>query len=122
MTGSTTSRKAQAWEPRCASPCTGVVVSELSIGQHVSDIAVHGWDIARATGQTADFDSEVAEVGLEWARENLKPQFRGQAFGPEVSASPDAPPYDRLADFFLQVGGLRTGHAVLSKLTINGEA
>ena len=100
---------------------TGVGVSELSIGQHVSDIAVHGWDIARATGQTADFDSEVAEVGLEWARENLKPHFRGQAFGPEVSASPDAPPYDRLAAF-VQVGGLRTGRAVLSKLTINGEA
>ena len=93
-----------------------------AIGQHASDIAVHGWDIARATGQTADFDPEVAEVGLEWARENLKPHFRGQAFGPEVSVSPDAPPYDRLADFFLQVGGLRTGHAVLSKLTINGEA
>jgi len=37
---------------------------------------------------------------LDWARDNLKPQFRGQAFGPEVPVDPDAPLYDRLAAFF----------------------
>ena len=71
-----------------------------AIGQHLSDIAVHGWDIARATGQPADFDPEVGEAALEWARQNLKPQFRGQAFGAEVPVAPDAPLYDRLAGFF----------------------
>ncbi len=71
-----------------------------AIGQHVSDIAVHGWDIARSTGQQTDFDPEVGELALEWARDNLKPQLRGQAFGAEVSVAPDAPLYDRLAGFF----------------------
>jgi uncharacterized protein (TIGR03086 family) len=71
-----------------------------AVGQHLADVAVHGWDIARAADQTVDFDTEVGEAALDWARENLKPQFRGQAFGAEVPVDPDAPLYDRLAAFF----------------------
>jgi uncharacterized protein (TIGR03086 family) len=71
-----------------------------AIGQHLSDIAVHGWDIARATGQSIQLDPQVAQVALDWARDNLKPQFRGQAFGPEVPVDPEAPIDDRLAAFF----------------------
>jgi uncharacterized protein (TIGR03086 family) len=70
-----------------------------AIGQHLVDVAVHGWDIARATRQSVDFDPEVGQVALDWARDNLKPQFRGQAFGAEVAVDPDAPLYDRLAAF-----------------------
>jgi hypothetical protein len=33
-------------------------------------------------------------------KDNLKPEFRGSAFGPEVSVPDDAPIYDRLAGFF----------------------
>jgi hypothetical protein len=32
--------------------------------------------------------------------ENLKPEFRGNAFGPEVSVPDDTLIYDRLAGFF----------------------
>ena len=71
-----------------------------AVGQHLGDIAVHGWDIARATAQPAGLDADVGDVALEWGRANLKPEFRGQAFGPEQPADPDAPVYDRLAAYF----------------------
>jgi uncharacterized protein (TIGR03086 family) len=71
-----------------------------AVGQHLADIAVHGWDIARAAAQPVDFDPDVGEAALDWARENLKPQLRGQAFAAEVPVDSDAPLYDRLAAFF----------------------
>lgn len=78
----------------------GEVPASWPIGQHLADVAVHAWDIARATGQpTTYLDPELASVALEWVQENLKPQFRGQAFGPEVPVPETAPIYDRLAGF-----------------------
>jgi uncharacterized protein (TIGR03086 family) len=80
--------------------------AEWRINQQVADMAVHGWDIAVATGQsTRDLDPAIAQVSLDWARENLLPQYRGEegsgkAFGPEVACPPDAPIYDRLVAFF----------------------
>jgi uncharacterized protein (TIGR03086 family) len=78
----------------------GELPAMWAVGQHLSDIAVHGWDIARATKQQTELDPEVGEVGLAWGRQSLKPEYRGQAFGPEVSVSDSAPVYDRLAAFF----------------------
>jgi uncharacterized protein (TIGR03086 family) len=71
-----------------------------AIGQHLADIACHGWDVARATGQQSESDPEVGEVALAWARQSLKPEYRGQAFGAEVTVPDSAPLYDRLAGFF----------------------
>ena len=73
------------------------------INQHLADMAVHGWDIARATGQSTDLDTGVAQTALEWARGALKPELRGTAFGPEVEVPASAPVYDRLAGFFGRV-------------------
>jgi uncharacterized protein (TIGR03086 family) len=70
------------------------------VGQQVSDLAVHAWDIAKATGQSTDLDPGIGEYSLAWARNNLLPKFRGNAFGPEVRVPADAPLYDRLAGFF----------------------
>jgi uncharacterized protein (TIGR03086 family) len=75
------------------------------VGQAITDIAVHAWDIARATGQPTDLDPEVGRMSLEWGRENLTPQFRGEeadgmVFGTEVPVPDDAPVYDRLAGYF----------------------
>jgi hypothetical protein len=65
----------------------------------------NGWDVATATGQPTDLDPEVGQLALDWGRENLKPQFRGDeadghAFGTEIPVAEDAPLYDRLAGFF----------------------
>jgi uncharacterized protein (TIGR03086 family) len=75
------------------------------VGQQIADLAVHGWDIAKATGQPTDLDPEVGQLALDWGGENLKPQFRGdeasgRSFGTEVAVADDAPLYDRLAGFF----------------------
>ena len=83
----------------------GEMPATWSLGQQVTDLAVHGWDVAKATGQPTDLDPEVGRFALEWGRQNLRPQFRGdeasgRAFGPEVAVADDAPLYDRLAGWF----------------------
>ena len=84
---------------------SGELPATWRLGQQVADLAVHGWDIAKATGQPTDLDPEVGQFALDWGRENLRPEFRGdeasgRSFGPEVAVDGDAPLYDRLAGFF----------------------
>jgi uncharacterized protein (TIGR03086 family) len=64
-----------------------------------AEIAVHTWDVARATGQSPDLDPDVAERGLALMSAMLTPENRGHAFGPPVTAPEDAPVYDRLAAY-----------------------
>jgi uncharacterized protein (TIGR03086 family) len=65
-----------------------------------AEMAVHTWDVARATGQaTAGFDPEVAERGLGFMSQGLTAENRGDAFGPEREAPEGAGPYERLAAF-----------------------
>jgi len=80
----------------------GELPATWAVGQHYADIAMHGWDVAVATGQSTiqGLDPDLGQASLDWARENLKPQLRGKAFGPEVEAPQQAPVYDRLAAFF----------------------
>ena len=70
--------------------------------QQIAELATHGWDLVKATGQRADLDPALAEHALDWSHRVLRPEFRGpdKAFGPEVPVSPDAPAYDRLAGWF----------------------
>lgn len=67
-----------------------------------AELAVHTWDLARATGQTghlARLDPEVAERALAFMTASLTPENRGPAFGPQQPAPADASPYDRLAAY-----------------------
>jgi uncharacterized protein (TIGR03086 family) len=70
--------------------------------QQVAELAMHGWDLVKATGQRADLDPRLAEHALDWSQRMLRPEFRGpdRAFGAEVPVPPDAPAYDRLAGWF----------------------
>ncbi|HET7489871.1 MAG TPA: TIGR03086 family metal-binding protein [Acidimicrobiales bacterium] len=69
--------------------------------QQIAELAAHGWDLARATGQD-DLDPALAEHGLAWAKGMLRPEHRGpdKAFAAEVAVPDDAPAYDRLAGWF----------------------
>jgi uncharacterized protein (TIGR03086 family) len=68
-----------------------------------TDAFAHGWDLARATGQSTDLDPELARQLLENARGFLPDAMRGpdgQApFGPQVEVPETAPPADQLAGF-----------------------
>ena len=70
--------------------------------QQITELAVHDWDLAKATGQPAELDPALAEHALRWSRGMLRPEFRGpdKAFGVEVPVADDAPVYDRLAGWF----------------------
>lgn len=77
----------------------GEVPASWTLGQHVTEIAMHTWDIAVATGQSTDLDPVVGAAALEWGRANLLPEVRGEHVGPEVVVDADAPLYDRLAAY-----------------------
>ena len=64
-----------------------------------AEFTVHTWDLVRAIGSPRRPDEEAAERGLAFLSASLKPEMRGGAFGPEVSAPADASPADRLAAF-----------------------
>jgi uncharacterized protein (TIGR03086 family) len=63
------------------------------------DIAVHGWDLAKATGQPADLDDDLANEVLMFARQTITDATRAPRIGPEVTAAPDASATDRLVAF-----------------------
>lgn len=44
----------------------GELPATWSLGQHIADVVVHGWDIAKATGQPTDLGPELGEFSLEW--------------------------------------------------------
>jgi uncharacterized protein (TIGR03086 family) len=73
-----------------------------SADQQITELAVHDWDLARATGQEAGLDPALAEHALGWSRAMLRPEFRGpdKMVGAEVPVPDDAPAYDRLAGWF----------------------
>ncbi len=63
------------------------------------EIAIHTWDLIRATGQDRQLDPEVAERSLAYMTAGLTPENRGTAFAPAREIAADAPIYDRLAAF-----------------------
>jgi len=60
-----------------------------------ADQFVHGWDLARATGQPTDLDPELATQFLEFYRQAIADEFRGQdavaPFGPAVTTTAGDP-------------------------------
>jgi uncharacterized protein (TIGR03086 family) len=73
------------------------------MGLATSDVFVHGWDLAKATGQDTNLDPELANQLLEGARASIPDQFRGPdgvaPFGPKVEAPANASAASQLAAF-----------------------
>jgi uncharacterized protein (TIGR03086 family) len=63
------------------------------------DIAVHGWDLARATGQPAGLDEALAVHVLAFAEQAITPDFRAPRIGPAMPVAAGAPLTDRLVAF-----------------------
>jgi uncharacterized protein (TIGR03086 family) len=81
----------------------GTLPASVFIGIASTDAFGHGWDLARATGQSTDLDSDLAAELLERARASLPETFRGPdgraPFGPIVEAPASAAAADHLAAF-----------------------
>jgi uncharacterized protein (TIGR03086 family) len=75
----------------------GVALVRARIVEHLG----HGWDLARATGQPADFPDDVVERAIAQTRRQLadRPEGPGSPFAAEVPVPADAPAIDRFAGF-----------------------
>jgi uncharacterized protein (TIGR03086 family) len=63
----------------------------------LDELVVHGWDLARATGQPYDCDPSTLEVVLGFVGQFAdQPEARQGLFGPVVEVPPTAPLLDRV--------------------------
>jgi uncharacterized protein (TIGR03086 family) len=71
---------------------------DLAAGMILWEYQVHGWDLARATGQPWSPPRAAVRASLSFAPAMLTEDYQGagKAFAPPVEVRPDAPPLDRL--------------------------
>jgi uncharacterized protein (TIGR03086 family) len=71
---------------------------EMALSMILWEYQVHGWDLARATGQPFSPPADAAQESLGFAPSMLTPDYQGQgkAFGPRVSVPAGATPLDQL--------------------------
>ena len=71
---------------------------DLALGMILCEYQVHGWDIARATGQLWSPPAAASEESLTFAPAMLNDDYQGEGkpFGTRVAVADDAPPLDRL--------------------------
>ncbi|MFD0020257.1 TIGR03086 family metal-binding protein [Streptomyces sp. NPDC058382] len=80
----------------------GTFPGDYVLSMLVAEAVVHGWDIARATGQAWRPDPAATEQAHALLADRIEPEYRGGAgmpFALEVPVSPDAPALDRLLGF-----------------------
>ncbi len=73
----------------------GAVVGIVAL----DELVVHGWDVARATGQDFDCPDELVEACVGFVNMSATPQARAEdngLFGPVVEVPVGASPLDRL--------------------------
>lgn len=76
----------------------GTVPGVVALHLRITEILVHGWDLAQATGQPASFPEALAEQEIAFSRAKLDdiPAGRRPFASPQAVAE-DAPAIDRLA-------------------------
>jgi uncharacterized protein (TIGR03086 family) len=83
----------EAWEG--ISPGMGLPMTTLA-NMYLVDMVVHGWDLARATGQQYEPEPEAVSRALDFTAQMVEMGRQRGVFGPPVAVSDDAPPFDRL--------------------------
>ena len=80
----------------------GAMPGAAFLGLATTDTLVHGWDLAKATGQATDLAPELAATVLAQSKMAIQDSFRGPEgapFGPEQQAPAGASTADQLAAF-----------------------
>lgn len=85
-----------AWEGHAVAG--GVVLPAAVMGLvALNELAVHGWDLARATGQDFDLPADAVATLVEFVAQDAHDQAaREGIYGPVVTLPADAAPQDRL--------------------------
>ena len=100
--GSVAAFKADGVLQKTLNPPFGAMPGAAFLGVAATDTFVHGWDLAKATGQDTKLNPELAARLLAGARQFIQPAFRspeGNPFGPEQPAPAGASDADQLAAF-----------------------
>lgn len=78
----------------------GVVPGRAALNLHLVETIVHGWDLARATGQQPAFDPDVVGAVAHVAQSRLPGERPpGTPFAPAIPVAEDVPEIDRLAAY-----------------------
>jgi uncharacterized protein (TIGR03086 family) len=78
----------------------GEMPAAMAVNIAIFDVTTHAWDLAKATGQSTDFDPEIVRAAFQAARVMLSDELRATGrFGPAVDIADDAPTADQLAAF-----------------------
>lgn len=88
-------RAPEAWQGETAAG--GVALSGQEAGAvALNELILHGWDLARATGQDYTCEEWEAQVSYDFAASVPDvPEARAGLFGPVVAVPEDAPLFDR---------------------------
>jgi uncharacterized protein (TIGR03086 family) len=73
----------------------GEMPAELAASITLQELALHGWDLARATGQPFGVSEETARVALGVVEQIAEPARSNGSYGPAVSVTGDAPAFQR---------------------------
>ncbi|MQA88100.1 MAG: TIGR03086 family protein [Streptosporangiales bacterium] len=65
-------------------------------GMVVGELVVHGWDLARATGQHPAWDDDLLEYLYEEVAKSAEQGRQIGVYGPEVAVPPSSSPLDRV--------------------------
>ncbi len=79
-----------AWE---GDPTDGGMPRQMVGDMGFVEVMLHGWDLAKGTGQDLDYDDEAAQRALEILEQIGEQGRSGGAFGPQVQVPDDAPPF-----------------------------
>jgi uncharacterized protein (TIGR03086 family) len=94
-------RDPKAWEG--VTEAGGVRMPAEQMGVVALDeLVLHGWDLARATGQLFTCDPASVDAVLAFTRESAQPEHaasREGLFGPVIDVPEDAPAFDRALGF-----------------------
>lgn len=77
----------------------GEMPGTMLAGFTTLDVLVHGWDLAKATGQDATLDEQLADQVLGFAHQTLTDDTRGTRIAPAITVAADASATDRLVAF-----------------------